>query len=158
MFPCKADLEFYQAKREPAWARNIRNAPKPSIDAVVNAHGGIRLLSGECAALNLMALTNPFWKAKAPASALAAHLEQIALHPQCAISPKRRAGFARKWAAKLRRTYHVIVKNERTGSTTRMTLLPVTHDEGCTILRKLAPHKDTRAMLVLAGKKGARRA
>ena len=157
MFPCKADLEFYQAKREPAWARNIRNAPKPSIDVVVNAHAHVRLLSGECAAQNLRALLGPYLR-DSTSKYLADYREEIALHPQYAISSKRRAGFARKWAAKLRRTYHVIVKNERTGRSTRMTLLPVTHDEGCTILRKLAPHKDTRAMLVLAGKKGARRA
>jgi hypothetical protein len=158
MFPCKADLEFYQSKRLPKWALSIRNVAKTSIDPVVNAHGSIRLLTGECSAHNLIALLGPYFRAKAPATAIAAYLEQIAANPQCAIAPKRRAGFARKWAARLRRRYHVAVKNERTGKLTLMTLAPVTHDEGCVILRKLAPHKDTRALLIQTGKLGKRRA
>lgn len=83
---------------------------------------------------------------------MAVYLEHVAKNPQCAISPMRRAGFARKWAARLRRQYHVIVKNERTGRVARMTLVPVLHDEACTILRKLAPHPDTRALLVAVRK------
>lgn len=45
------------------------------------------------------------------------------------------------------RAYHVVVINERTGRRTRMTYSPVTHAEGVTILGKLRPHKDTRAIL-----------
>ncbi len=45
------------------------------------------------------------------------------------------------------RVYHVVVINERTGSRTRMTSSPVTHSEGVTILGKLTPHRDTRALL-----------
>lgn len=152
MFPCKADLAFYQSRHEPKWAQQISNAPFTSIDAVVNAHARINMLGGECAAHNLAVMLKPMIRAKAPAYALAARLTQLATeyeHPACrSIRNKRMAGFARKWAAMLTRTYHVIVKNERTGSKTRMTLTPVTHHEGCVILSKLRPHQDTRALLV----------
>lgn len=104
-FPCEADLKLYTAKRLPQWAKDMRAAEQkarastPLIDVVVNAHAWIRVTSGECAAHNLMMLVSSCQR-RTP-DALTEYLESIARNPQCAISPKRRAGFARKWARKL---------------------------------------------------------
>lgn len=45
------------------------------------------------------------------------------------------------------RSYHVIVVNERTKAKTYATSMPVTHDEGCTMLGKIPAHKLTRKQL-----------
>jgi len=95
-FPCSTDLAFYQARRLPAWARDIKGTA-PGVDAVVNAHAGVRVTSAEGAAHNLLCLL---------ASAirrgnLDATLLVLAKFPQCAISPEKRAAFARKWALRL---------------------------------------------------------
>lgn len=37
------------------------------------------------------------------------------------------------------RTYHVVAINEKTGYTEYLTATPVTHREGCIIIRKLHP-------------------
>lgn len=114
MFPCQADLDFYEALHEPAWVVKMRAADKNRrprlqsdrarkdllIDRVINSHGGRRVTSGECASANLMVLAASCIR-RTP-EALADYLESIAQNPQCVISPKRRAGFARKWARKLR--------------------------------------------------------
>lgn len=47
----------------------------------------------------------------------------------------------------MKRLYHVVVVNDKTGKKVLMTDSPVTHDEGCIILSKLVPHKETRAVL-----------
>lgn len=114
MFPTEADLNFYEALREPAWVARMRvlrarrhwepNTQQARmamlVDAVVNAHGRIRVTSGECASHNLMALAKSF--RAHDIKELAAYLESFAREPACAISPKRRAGFAAKWARRLR--------------------------------------------------------
>lgn len=45
------------------------------------------------------------------------------------------------------RKYHVMVVNERTKLEVRMTVAPVSHDDACTILRKLTPHSNKRFFL-----------
>ena len=44
--------------------------------------------------------------------------------------------------------FHLIIRNDRTKVDTYMTSSPVTHDEGCTLLRKTPPYKHGRALLV----------
>lgn len=46
-----------------------------------------------------------------------------------------------------RRLYHVVVIVERTGRKEYMTATPVTHAEGCTILRKLTRYPWRREQL-----------
>ena len=46
------------------------------------------------------------------------------------------------------RRYHVVAINERTGMLYYLTLAPVTHKEGCTILSKQVPHKNVRKQLM----------
>lgn len=50
-------------------------------------------------------------------------------------------------AAETRRMYHVVVVHERTRRTVYLTNTPVTHREGCTILRKQVPRKILRYQL-----------
>jgi hypothetical protein len=45
------------------------------------------------------------------------------------------------------RMYHVIAINERTRRKYYLTAMPVTHKEGCTILRKQLQHRDVRKLL-----------
>lgn len=47
----------------------------------------------------------------------------------------------------MKRKYHVVVINERTGAKTYMTGTPVTQDEGCTILSKLTKYPWRREQL-----------
>jgi hypothetical protein len=43
--------------------------------------------------------------------------------------------------------FHVVVINERTGSKTRMTASPVTHEEGRILLKKITPYTWRRVEL-----------
>jgi hypothetical protein len=45
------------------------------------------------------------------------------------------------------RPYHVVAINNRTGRKTYCTVQPVTHDEGCTMLRKFTYHPARRVQL-----------
>jgi hypothetical protein len=45
------------------------------------------------------------------------------------------------------RLYHVVVIRERDGQVTRMTATPVTHAEGCTIMRKITRYPWRRVQL-----------
>lgn len=116
-FPCEADLAYYNAKTEPLWAINLRETRaargsswrKPNaaelLDHAINAHTGKRITNGELAAHNLLAIISPWIKRRKDPrikTDLAARLEEIAAYPGCVTSPQRRAGFARKWAARLR--------------------------------------------------------
>ena len=47
----------------------------------------------------------------------------------------------------VKRCYHVVVINERSGVRTRMTATPVTHKEGTAILRKITSHRWRRKQL-----------
>jgi hypothetical protein len=47
----------------------------------------------------------------------------------------------------MERRYHVITLNEKTGRKVYNTATPVTHEEGCTILRKMRPYPTTRHQL-----------
>ncbi len=97
-FPCATDLAFFQARRLPLWARDIK-APAPQIDSVVNAHAGrLRHTSGEVAAHNLMVILAG---ATRRGASLDKMLTNIAEYPACAISPEKRSAFARKWALRL---------------------------------------------------------
>lgn len=109
-FPSKVDVAFYRAKQEytlPGWARKLvaeERGPTPAfmIDHVVNIHGGIKLRSGECVAHNLCLIVRR-WSRRFDRRELIAELQELARHPQCAISPARRSSFARKWARRLER-------------------------------------------------------
>jgi hypothetical protein len=100
-FPCSADLAFYQSKRTPAWAARIKSPAVASIDHCVNSHAGQhRPSSGQVAAGNLLAILAGY---RRRGQDLESELLRIALHPGCAISPEKRAAFARKWALRLAR-------------------------------------------------------
>jgi hypothetical protein len=45
------------------------------------------------------------------------------------------------------RTYHVVAMNDATGNKEYLTCTPVTHDEGCTMMRKMTPHRNVRIYL-----------
>jgi hypothetical protein len=110
-FPTEADVAFFEAKRAPTWVLVMRQAktkqpswsgrkrPIDLIDSCVNAHAGIRMTSSQCAAHNLMAIVKGWQRRKED---LVAALELTARHPQCAISPAKRAALALKWAKRLR--------------------------------------------------------
>lgn len=97
-FPCATDLAFYQARRMPRWAWTIKTPEAATIDSVVNAHGSLRVTSGECAVQNLLMLLRGGTRR---GIAIEKILANLATHPACAISPEKRAAFARKWAARL---------------------------------------------------------
>lgn len=103
-FPSATDLEFYRHQQPlPLWARSLGKpvvaAIGPTIDDVVNAHGGIRFFTnGETAALNLLSIVQSYRRRQKD---LARELNRIAEEPGCLIDPKKRAAFARKWAARL---------------------------------------------------------
>ncbi len=56
------------------------------------------MTSTECAAHNLLAILRGTLRRGVP---IMLTLETIAAHPECAISPEKRAAFARKWANRL---------------------------------------------------------
>jgi len=108
-FPTETDLRFHESLHRPAWAsllidaRNKRKWPPAAelptlIESVVNAHAGIRLSSGECAAHNLLAIVRSYRRRGLD---LESELKKIAVRPECAIRPERRASFARKWARRM---------------------------------------------------------
>ncbi len=108
-FPTEADVSFFEAKRAPTWVLVLRaptkwrrHRPIDLIDACVNAHAHIRLTSAECATHNLMVIVKGWQRRK---ENLVAALELTARHPQCAISPAKRAALALKWAKRLRAAY-----------------------------------------------------
>lgn len=102
-FPTKTDVAFYRAKQEhtlPGWARKLvaeDRGPTPAfmIDHVVNIHGGMRLKSGELAAMNLTQIMRRPIR-DLDHRGLIVWLREIAW-------PARRAAFARKWARRLER-------------------------------------------------------
>ncbi len=113
MFPCEADLNLYTAKRLPRWAQTMRAKVRwelaELVDLCVNTHADVWLTSGENAAQNTMALITRQLRAGAPRRAVAARLEQIADEYEdqsktgrSGMGDLRRAGFARKWANRLR--------------------------------------------------------
>lgn len=100
-FPCKSDLEFYQSKRTPAWAKRIEKPPasiSTAIDTCVNAHAGFRYTKGELAAHNLLTLIRGAVRRNQD---LRQCLLVIANHPECLLDPHKRASFARKWARRV---------------------------------------------------------
>lgn len=107
-FPCQADLVFYNSKRTPVWAlrmeakagiyRTSGRSLGDQIDAVVNAHAGVRPTRGEMAAGNLLVLIGGYLKRRGD---LVDYLTVISVHPECAQNPEKRAAFAKKWARKL---------------------------------------------------------
>lgn len=46
------------------------------------------------------------------------------------------------------RLYNIVVINERTGKQALLTGYPMPHKECCTMLSKMASHKDTMRMLI----------
>jgi hypothetical protein len=103
-FPREVDLQFFRSKQAlPAWARPFAMRDKRSlghalIDDVVNAHACWRPTAGEVAASNLLSIVRS-WRNRG--ADLVQELEAVAVHPQCAISPEKRAAFARRWAKRL---------------------------------------------------------
>ncbi len=105
-FPCRADLEFYQAKqRLPGWASKLSQPKALShwlehdrIDSVVNAHGGVRLTPGEMATGNLLAIIRSM---RNRGRVLVTELYALSREPGCPIAPEKRASLARKWARRL---------------------------------------------------------
>lgn len=109
-FPTKTDVAFYRAKQEhtlPGWARKLAAeecGPTPAfmIDHVVNIHGGMKLRSGEMAAMNLTSIVRR-WARDLDRRQLITKLWELAWRPECAINPARRSSLARKWARRLER-------------------------------------------------------
>ncbi len=96
-FPCRADLDFFNTKRMPHWAKLLATFPG-AIDTCVNAHAGLRVTSGQCAAHNLLVIIRGMGRRGKDIGQALAH---IAEYPECAISPEKRAAFALKWARRL---------------------------------------------------------
>lgn len=108
-FPTETDLRFFESKRVPRWAqplmaerakryRTLAIELPTLIDDVVNAHAGLRMSSGECAAHNLLSIVRSY---RRRGLILERHLAQLAVEPGCAINPEKRAAFARKWARRM---------------------------------------------------------
>lgn len=111
MFPTKIDLWFWQARQpKPSWVGLI---PKPktavpdhwkhdpyNVDAVTNAHAGVKDTEGERAAVSLLSLLK---SVRRRGGDLAGYLAQIASQPGTVIGPKKRRAFAVRWSKRLRR-------------------------------------------------------
>jgi hypothetical protein len=106
-FPTETDLRFYEAKHVPRWAAPLikARAKRPGaellpalIDDVVNAHGGERMTSGECAVHNLLGIVRSYRRRGLD---LEQRLSELAREPGCLINPEKRASFARKWARRM---------------------------------------------------------
>jgi hypothetical protein len=96
-----------ESKRVPQWAAPLikARAKRPGaetlpalIDAVVNAHAGERMTSGECAVHNLLAIVR---SCRRRGLNLEQRLSELAREPGCLINPEKRASFARKWARRM---------------------------------------------------------
>ena len=97
-FPGPADLHFYNSKKTPAWAKKIQSNVISSIDDCVNAHAGITSKSNEVAYHNVMVFIKGWQRRNED---VLDHLEQIAMHPECAINPEKRAAFAKRLIRRL---------------------------------------------------------
>lgn len=96
-FPCAADLTF-QARHLPRWANALPQAT--TIDSVINAHAQARLTRGELAAHNLLAIVAG---KRRRGEDLEAFLALMVTRPECASNPEKRAAFAKKWLARIRK-------------------------------------------------------
>lgn len=108
-FPTETDLRFYESKRVPQWAAPLVRARAKRygaeelpalIDDVVNAHGGERMTSGQCAVHDLLTIVRSY---RRRGLGLEQRLGQLAQEPGCLINPEKRAAFARKWARRMQR-------------------------------------------------------
>lgn len=108
-FPTETDLRFFESKRVPRWAAPLikARAKRPGaeyrhalIDDVVNAHGGVRTTSGECAVHNLLFIVRS-WQRRG--IDLERALVGVIAEPGCLINPEKRAAFARKWVRRMQR-------------------------------------------------------
>lgn len=102
-FPTQSDLNFYQSKRLPSWAKKIK---KPNsidygndhIDICINSHAGLRTTSGECEIHNMMAFVKG-WERRGVN--VEARLEELAVNPGCMINPEKRKAIAKRWLRRL---------------------------------------------------------
>lgn len=104
-FPNQSDLVFWQSKTEPQWVSRIKKKPWPVrdtsvlIDQCVNSHGQVKHSSaGQVAAHNLMVFIKG-WSRRG--EDVEAQLLELSIHPECMISPEKRAAFAKKWLRRL---------------------------------------------------------
>jgi hypothetical protein len=91
-------VNFWHAHlQQPRWIAIMQDR-SPAIDACVNAHAGVR--ERDSTAYNLLALCEG---QKRRGDLLLPFLLQVAANPGTLINPARRAAFARKWAARIKR-------------------------------------------------------
>lgn len=105
MFPTQTDLDFWESKRQPAWAARIKRQAVPEswkrpdmIDNVVNAHAGLRFAtSSACETHNMCAFVKGWLRR---GEDVIARLLELVANPQ-GPNPPKRAALARKWARRL---------------------------------------------------------
>lgn len=99
----EAHIAFWRAKKSPApkWFRQakgyVAELSVVAIDRLVNAHAGIRLTEGEMQAHTTLVILRSARKR----GNLQQLLARMAQTPQTVVNPKRRAGYCRKWLARI---------------------------------------------------------
>ena len=96
----KIHVDFWTRRKSPEWVLSFLKEKKinrPTIDDVVNAHEGRKLSNGVIQAHNTLGIL----RSARNRGALLETLEEMSAHPGTVINPKRRAGFCRKWLARI---------------------------------------------------------
>lgn len=100
-------VRFWRAHRpEPKWFGQVKAslvADRPTIDECINAHFYIYREQADPnnSAHNLLNLLR---SRRSRGLDLLEYLDQLAVHPGTACYPKRRSGYARKWAKAIRKS------------------------------------------------------
>ena len=102
----QADLDFWNSRRLPRWALQLKAEQKakrwwretPPIHYVINSHAGIRSQSYEMSAHNLCNIVRSMLRRQ---ENIRGELARMARAPGTVINPQQRARFARKWLARL---------------------------------------------------------
>ena len=104
-------LEYWHARNAPTWAAQCHKQDKHTrarlamlrarlVHRCVNAHAGEDREAFPDAA-NLLGIVGMWRRA---GDDILRNLDRIAISPGTVVNPKRRAGYARKWAMKIRKT------------------------------------------------------
>lgn len=111
-FPTVTDLEFYQARKRPAWAARVaKRASGPSIDTVINAHAGADRFSSrryDTETHNMCAFVRSWIRRGCLIEMLFeivnASPEERA-HGRLGPNPRKRQALATKWLARIQKSY-----------------------------------------------------
>ena len=101
-FPTQADLDFFNAKRTPAWANRIQRkgwrGPPPSwSDLTVNAHAGFMPTASQLETSNMLVFVRGWMRRGEP---VIERLQELAEAPS-GTQPRKRSALARKWISRL---------------------------------------------------------